>query len=117
MRRCSTNPPSRAGEFFKTITGHAATADFLKSLVNTTPPNFRGSVARFQMWLHPEKLVRPLSDDNIKKIWSKALGSMANTEGGVLIWGIHAAKKTQKPKWTPPAPFSFAQTSLASQRA
>jgi len=33
-------------------------------------------------------------EDNVKEIWSKALGAFANSSGGLLIWGINAPQKT-----------------------
>ena len=33
-----------------------------------------------------------LDDRSVKKIWSEALSGFANTEGGVLVWGIDARK-------------------------
>ncbi len=32
-------------------------------------------------------------EDNVKEIWSKALGAFANSSGGLLIWGINAPQK------------------------
>ncbi len=32
-------------------------------------------------------------EDEVKKIWSKALGAFANSSGGLLIWGINAPQK------------------------
>src|SRR5208337_179338 len=39
------------------------------------------------------KNLKPGAVDFIKETWSKALSAFANSAGGVLIWGIHAAKK------------------------
>ncbi len=59
---------------------------FLQGMVNSSPPTFE------EEWLD-FKGASPLPPDpKIKEIWSKALAGFANTEGGVLIWGIDARK-------------------------
>lgn len=58
---------------------------FLNSMVNSTPPTFE------EEWLD-FKGAAAIPPDKIKEIWSKALAGFANTEGGVLIWGIDARK-------------------------
>ena len=81
-------PPSRAGEYFKNISETADKAAFLRALIGSSPPTFE------EAWLD-FKGAAQLSDAQLPKIWSKALGSMDNREGGILIWGIDARKDPQ----------------------
>ena len=76
--------PSRAGECFKSIIEAPNPADFLANLINTKPPTSE------EAWLDFKS--GRLPDPQLKEKWSKALGAMANTEGGVVVWGIYAAK-------------------------
>ncbi|WP_406699173.1 ATP-binding protein [Singulisphaera sp. Ch08] len=39
------------------------------------------------------KNLKEKKKDFIKETWSQVLSAFANTQGGVLIWGIHAAKR------------------------
>jgi len=58
---------------------------FLQGTVHSTPPTFE------EEWLD-FKGAAATPPDKIKEIWSKALAGFANTEGGVLVWGIDARK-------------------------
>jgi hypothetical protein len=80
-------PPSRAEEFFKRVTNNPNPVDFLKGLVNSAPPTEESE------WLDFVSADN-LSDNSANENWSKALSGFANTEGGVLIWGIKA-RRTQ----------------------
>jgi hypothetical protein len=59
-------------------------------LISTQPPTFEEAWRDFKGASH--LTVKELASNGLKEIWSKALGAMANTEGGVLIWGIRADK-------------------------
>jgi len=58
---------------------------FLKGLINSDPPTFETDWLDF-------KGAEQLQDKDVKRIWSEALSGFANTEGGVLVWGIDARK-------------------------
>jgi hypothetical protein len=75
--------PSRALEFFEQV--KTAGPSFLKKLIDSDPPTFETD------WLDFKGGER-LDEKNVKKIWSEALSGFANTEGGVLVWGIDARK-------------------------
>ena len=76
---------SRAEEYFKQIKNSASPAEFLKGLLTSKPPRFEDE------WL--EFKGNPHNDRDGINAWSKSLSAFANTEGGVLIWGIDARKK------------------------
>ncbi len=76
---------SPVGDFFEQIGDGAAAFSFLSGLISTNPPtaetewlDFKGSMA--------------LSDADLKRLWSKSLSGFANTQGGLLIFGIDAKK-------------------------
>ena len=75
--------PSRALDFFQQV--QRGKVQFLKTLVASTPPTFDTD------WLDFKGGAK-LGDADIKRIWSEALSGFANTEGGVLVWGIDARK-------------------------
>lgn len=75
--------PGQAEVFFAQI--QEGGVEFLKSLVGATPPTFENDWLDFKGGSHP-------SEKSEKKIWSEALSGFANTQGGVLIWGIDARK-------------------------
>lgn len=77
--------PSVAKNFFLTITRDADPVAAIKRLVGATPPEFETEWRDF-------KGAAQISDQDIKKTWSKALAGFANTQGGVLIWGVDARK-------------------------
>lgn len=73
--------PSHALDFFKKVNAEGIT--FLKGLVGSDPPSFETDWLDF-------KGAKQLKDKDLKRIWSEALAGFANTEGGVLVWGIDA---------------------------
>jgi hypothetical protein len=73
--------PSHALEFFNRIKNGGV--PFVKGLINSDPPSFETDWLDFK----GAENIKPL---DIKKIWSEALSGFANTEGGVIIWGIDA---------------------------
>ena len=75
--------PSRAHEFFRQIVDGDNPAQFLQELVDSRRPEnefleFKGA-SRIQQ-------------KQVREFWSQALSGFANTEGGVLIWGVRAAR-------------------------
>ena len=74
---------SAARTFFDQIFAEADPYAFLASFVNSQPPTFETE------WLDFKGGAR-LNDD--LKTWSEAVSGFANTEGGVLIWGLDARK-------------------------
>jgi hypothetical protein len=82
-------PPTKAEEYFKQLKNNSDLPAHLSSLIATQPPTFEESWRDFK---GAARLRLDPGDNIIKSIWSKALGAMANTEGGVLIWGIRADK-------------------------
>lgn len=77
--------PSIARDFFLQITRASDPVAAIKSLVGATPPEFETEWRDF-------KGAAQISDQDAKRTWSKALAGFANTQGGVLIWGIDARK-------------------------
>jgi hypothetical protein len=75
--------PSIANEFFLKITGDSDPVAAIKRLLNATPPTFETE------WLDFKGAA---NDQDTKKTWSKALAGFANTQGGVLVWGVDARK-------------------------
>jgi len=73
--------PSRALDFFEQVKTDGL--PFLKTLINSDPLTFETD------WLDFKGGER-LDDQHVKRIWSEALSGFANTEGGVLVWGIDA---------------------------
>lgn len=69
---------SRAVEFFRQLKSHPQPAQFIRKLVADQTPE--SDFLEF-------KAGRILEKD-IKKYWSQALSGFANTEGGVLIFGV-----------------------------
>lgn len=66
----------------------------LKELISTKADEnewreFKGAYSA----THAKGEERSRKNDEIKHIWSKAIGAFANASGGVLIWGIDASKK------------------------
>jgi hypothetical protein len=78
------NPPSLARSFFERITSGSDPAGQIRAFVGATPPVFETEFLDFKC--------EPENDDKVKELWSKAVAGFANTEGGVLVWGIDARK-------------------------
>jgi hypothetical protein len=75
--------PSIAKDFFRGITRDPDPVAAIKRLVGATPPEFETEWRDF-------KGAAQITDQDIMKTWSEALAGFANTQGGVLIWGIDA---------------------------
>lgn len=73
--------PSRAHEFFRQIVEHGNPARFLEEMVHSKRPE-----NEFLEFKGASKIQRK----QVKEFWSQALSGFANTEGGVLIWGVRA---------------------------
>jgi hypothetical protein len=74
---------SRASELYHRIVGEpTASVALLEDMVKHGRPE--GDFLEF-------KGASKASDKSIRENWSKALSAFANTEGGVVIWGIRAA--------------------------
>lgn len=82
-------PASIAENHFTKFTGDDA-ATVLSGLPHTHPKTFE------DQWLD-FKSGKPGNDDKIREIWSKAVGAMANAEGGVIVWGLMADKHGSPP--------------------
>jgi hypothetical protein len=82
------NRPSRAKAFFHSIKSSEDGASFLKALVGSEAPTFETEFLDF-------KGGHGLMADNgkleeLKKLWAKSLSCFANSEGGVLVFGVDA---------------------------
>src|SRR5687768_2856159 len=91
--------PSRAENYFEQYTG-AGAAEVIKGLPELADPVFENEFLDFKSghaWNATIKEAgKPTDDkakDNLKAVWSKAIGQFANSEGGILIWGVNADKK------------------------
>ena len=85
----SRKEPSLAREFYERFLTSPNRPTFLRGLVNSNPLTFETEWLEFKP--HPYKD----TDIVVKAIWSKTLSAFANSQGGVLVWGI-GAKKVQK---------------------
>jgi hypothetical protein len=79
--------PSLAKAFFLKIKNAHDPISFLKGLVNPQSPIHETE------WLDFKGAAR-VDEKKTKEIWSEALAGFANTQGGVLVWGIDARKDT-----------------------
>jgi hypothetical protein len=77
--------PSLAKEFFLKIKNAYDPVAFLKGLVGSQPPTHETEWLDF-------KCAANVDEKKTKEIWSEALAGFANTQGGVLVWGIDARK-------------------------
>jgi hypothetical protein len=77
--------PSRAQKYFEGVMAAGQGAEFLKSLVGSQPHEFESEFLEF-------KSTRDLDADHLLELWAKALSGFANSEGGVLIFGIDAPR-------------------------
>jgi hypothetical protein len=78
------NTPSLAKSFHQRFLDSGNQVAFLRNLVNSDPLTFETDWLEFKPYPHRNP------DDTIKEIWSKDISAFANTQGGVLIWGIQA---------------------------
>jgi hypothetical protein len=69
--------------FFEKIVSSSPPYQFLERLVSPTDPTFETE------WLDFKGNVQP---NDLRRLWSRALSGFANTQGGVLIFGIDARK-------------------------
>jgi len=76
---------SPVAEFFERIGEGDAAFGFLSGLISTDPPTAE------MEWLDFKGRIDP-SDPELKRVWSKAISEFANTQGGLLIFGIDARK-------------------------
>jgi hypothetical protein len=79
--------PTRAREYFTKFTGPDA-PELLQNLVASETKTFEDEQLDF-------KNGNPREQD-IDSIWSKALGAFANSQGGVVIWGIQADRDNER---------------------
>jgi hypothetical protein len=77
--------PSNARNFFNKLTRDSNPSAAIQRLVNATPPVFENEWLDF-------KGAAQINEAGIKNTWSEALAGFANTQGGVLIWGVDARK-------------------------
>jgi hypothetical protein len=83
--------PSRAGAYFEAIKSLPNGANFLKGLVGAATPPDESEFLEFKGGHNI------LADPkNLKSLWAKNLGCFANTDGGLLIFGIEAPKGSAK---------------------
>jgi hypothetical protein len=75
---------SSAEQLFEDLMAGDAAAN-LKALVTDPPSVFETDWLDFKDGEH-------LDDNDVKKLWSKALSGFANVGGGVLVWGIEARR-------------------------
>jgi len=78
-----TEDQSQSQHLFEKYT-NANSVDFIKSLPNLPEKTFESDWLDFKSG--------KARDEDIKKIWSKAIGAFANSEGGILVWGVSAKK-------------------------
>jgi hypothetical protein len=84
--------PSLALDFFSRIQQAGDRFGVLSALVNASPPTFECDWLDFKVGDDPAIKDKRRLEDEQKKVWSKALSAMANSGGGVLVWGIKAEK-------------------------
>lgn len=75
--------PSNAETYFDEIIRSPDPYQTLEQVPNSEPPTFETE------WLEFKGNVEP---KDVLKVWSEAVSGFANTEGGVLIWGIDCRK-------------------------
>ena len=64
----------------------------IRAMIRSKPPTFETDHLDFKCCVDPRTPAEWLPDQQIKKIWSEAVGSFANTGGGNLVWGIDCRK-------------------------
>jgi hypothetical protein len=86
-----TNQPSRAKAFFEEIKSPEKGAKFLRELVGTETPMFESEFLDFKGGQNID-----IGGDDLLKLWAKNLSCFANSDGGVLIFGIDAPQGAAK---------------------
>lgn len=86
--------PSLAREFYDRFLAAADRSAFLHALINSDSPVAEAEYLEFKAYPYSAK------DENSRKkqisqIWSETISAFANTQGGVLIWGIHATERNK----------------------
>ncbi|MFI5336512.1 MAG: RNA-binding domain-containing protein [Opitutales bacterium] len=79
------NRPSLAADYFFRLTKSPNPSKFLCALVNSSPPTTETEWLEF-------KGGEKLDDTTLRKIFSECLSGFANTQGGVLIFGLTCRK-------------------------
>jgi hypothetical protein len=82
---------SRARLEFDEIMNKPDRAAHIRSLISLSPPTFEDDWLDFK--------TDPGNAEKLKEMWSEALCGLANTEGGVIVWGVDA-RKTKAPDGT-----------------
>ena len=80
--------PSLARSFYQRFLDASDRTAFLKGLVNSNPLTFETEWLEFKSCPHEGN--DQSNDQKIKELWCINLSAFANTQGGVLIWGIGA---------------------------
>jgi hypothetical protein len=83
------NAPSRAKAYFEQIRSQGL--DFLNALVGSQTPTFESEFLEFKGAFSMD-----LRNDDLLELWAKNLSGFANSDGGVLIFGIDAPKGAAK---------------------
>ena len=79
--------PSRAREYFERFTA-SSPAEVLQDLVKSETKTYEDEQLDFKQGSPREQ--------DIDAIWSKALGAFANSQGGVVVWGIQADRDNDR---------------------
>lgn len=77
--------PSIAKRFYEQLLAQPEPFAHAMAWVNANPPTVETEWLDF-------KAGHEITEDAIKRIWSKALAGFANTQGGVLVWGFDCRK-------------------------
>lgn len=89
----SNEMPSLARDFYGRFLASADRAAFLEALINSNPLTFETEWLEFKAQPHGGNDQK--GDQKIKELWCANLSAFANSQGGVLIWGIGARKQDQ----------------------
>ena len=87
------NIPSRAKAYFDEIKLPGNGTKFLKQLAGSETPTFESEFLDFKGGY---ELMRPEKKDELTKLWAKNLSCFANSDGGVVIFGIDAPNGRSK---------------------
>src|SRR5437588_621036 len=88
------SPTSSAGRFFEDFRSAPDRGALLHRLFDPADPQAETEWLDFKgaRWNDPKRGTVLLSDGQAKEIWGQALSAFANTQGGVLVFGIDARK-------------------------